>query len=596
MMLRNTCLALLLSGTLAAQKVEPVHGYAQYGVPALVEHLTVPAAWHIEDKGDIEQQVNGLLELPEGFSLRFDKDFPSLSQHHYRFTATYQGKAILFGNYHLAVDKFSGKVIFYNAPALPLVAPLADEEVKLPATAIQRGEKLELQEQVYYPGDGVLIPAIHIKVSGAHNSYVERVYGQNQLLMQRDLRLYHHANGVNDTNLQAYVFAPDPLTTAGKTYGAPYVDNNDNDVAVLQAERQLVNVTLTKALVGFDMENDACKLSDHGSPFSGITPGTTTNFLFNRSQSGFEDMMILYHIHEQYKHLHNLGFDAYPGYKIEVDPHGANGDDNSFFSPATRRLEFGEGGVDDAEDADVIIHEYNHALQFSFTGISPGSVERLTIEEALADYFTVSYSKSINPFNADKIFGWDGHNEYWSGREGATNKNYKQVSFGGNFYQHTDLLVAALSEILDSVGRNVADQIIWEGMFGLNSNTNMPQFAQMVLLADEALHGGQHYTAAKGAFVRYGILDANFSLQENPTVQSHLFAMDQFARGGAALFNMEEDATLTLYDVSGQLLREITYTQGTMLEIPAEQLRAGMYLLSVKTTRGAQTTHKLLRL
>ncbi|MEZ4916786.1 MAG: hypothetical protein R2836_07345 [Chitinophagales bacterium] len=49
--------------------------------------------------------------------------------------------------------------------------------------------------------------------------------------------------------------------------------------------------------------------------------------------------------------------------QISVDTHGNNGADNSFFSPATPlRLIFGEGGVDDAEDADVIIHEYGHAI------------------------------------------------------------------------------------------------------------------------------------------------------------------------------------------------------------------------------------------
>ena len=38
-------------------------------------------------------------------------------------------------------------------------------------------------------------------------------------------------------------------------------------------------------------------------------------------------------------------------------------DDNSFYSPATRKIKYGSGGVDDAEDADVILHEYGHAIQ-----------------------------------------------------------------------------------------------------------------------------------------------------------------------------------------------------------------------------------------
>jgi hypothetical protein len=42
------------------------------------------------------------------------------------------------------------------------------------------------------------------------------------------------------------------------------------------------------------------------------------------------------------------------------------GADNSFATdhPSTE-LRFGNGGVDDAEDAEVILHEYGHAIHFS---------------------------------------------------------------------------------------------------------------------------------------------------------------------------------------------------------------------------------------
>ena len=38
-------------------------------------------------------------------------------------------------------------------------------------------------------------------------------------------------------------------------------------------------------------------------------------------------------------------------------------DDNSFYSPATRLIKYGAGGVDDAEDGDVVTHEYGHSIQ-----------------------------------------------------------------------------------------------------------------------------------------------------------------------------------------------------------------------------------------
>ena len=47
---------------------------------------------------------------------------------------------------------------------------------------------------------------------------------------------------------------------------------------------------------------------------------------------------------------------------VHFDPHGFDGADNSQFSSAGENLTFGQGGVDDAQDADVIIHELGHGI------------------------------------------------------------------------------------------------------------------------------------------------------------------------------------------------------------------------------------------
>ena len=39
--------------------------------------------------------------------------------------------------------------------------------------------------------------------------------------------------------------------------------------------------------------------------------------------------------------------------------------DNSFYSPTTKALTFGTGGVDDAEDAGIIAHEYGHSIKIT---------------------------------------------------------------------------------------------------------------------------------------------------------------------------------------------------------------------------------------
>jgi len=57
--------------------------------------------------------------------------------------------------------------------------------------------------------------------------------------------------------------------------------------------------------------------------------------------------------------------------------------DNSYYDQLQERLGFGEGGVDDAEDADVVIHELAHFIHQSLTS------DNMSINEGFAE---VSFS------------------------------------------------------------------------------------------------------------------------------------------------------------------------------------------------------------
>ena len=103
-----------------------------------------------------------------------------------------------------------------------------------------------------------------------------------------------------------------------------------------------------------------------------------------------------------------------------MDADGANGDDNSFFQPSTNRISFGHGCVDDNEDADVILHEYGHALHYSINEDWFGG-DTGAIGEGFSDYWAQSYSISTEnglSFLPNLVFNWDGHGENvnWAGR------------------------------------------------------------------------------------------------------------------------------------------------------------------------------------
>ena len=87
------------------------------------------------------------------------------------------------------------------------------------------------------------------------------------------------------------------------------------------------------------------------------------------------------------------------------------GGDNSFFRDDKANITFGKGGVDDAEDAEVIVHEYGHSVQ---DGQVPGfgtTLESGAIGEAFGDYLAVavtSWKTGVPTLTAEAcVADWD---------------------------------------------------------------------------------------------------------------------------------------------------------------------------------------------
>ena len=166
---------------------------------------------------------------------------------------------------------------------------------------------------------------------------------------------------------------------------------------------------------------------DTEAPFLGLFTQASNNFNSTRSPQLFEAANTYYHIDRYMRYINTappagLGLTVVPSQYVggvRFDPHGLNGADNSHYTPATGVVAFGEGGVDDDEDADVIIHELGHGLH---DWVATGALSQVNgLSEGTGDYFAQSYSRAYgNVPSANPawhwVFSWDGHNPFWAGR------------------------------------------------------------------------------------------------------------------------------------------------------------------------------------
>lgn len=142
-----------------------------------------------------------------------------------------------------------------------------------------------------------------------------------------------------------FVFNPDPLTTAEVEYGGAYVDQDDADLPVLNDQR--VEVTLPDIFYDgetYSLLGPWVQIKDFEPPYHlPVQVLTPDGFHFTRSEQGFEEVSVYYHIDQAQRHLRFLGYQQIQDGPIIADAQGLNGLDNSHYLPDINSLAFGEG-------------------------------------------------------------------------------------------------------------------------------------------------------------------------------------------------------------------------------------------------------------
>jgi hypothetical protein len=235
-----------------------------------------------------------------------------------------------------------------------------------------------------------------------------------------------------------------------------------------------------------------------------------------RSKNRFEALMTYFHIDRAQRYIQRLGFGTGAAQGIDkrsqVAVADAFRDDNSLYSPATRRIEFGSGGVDDAEDADVILHEYGHAIQDAqVRGFGYGN-QAGAIGEGFGDYWAaVMSSRSPGTRNKDDvcIFEWDGVT--WGSFVPAFDRKCGRRADSGSTLQHAratcpddpfsgrpgihcmgEVWSSALWDLRGSVGGTTLDRTLLSSQFLYTTNERFDAAVEALIAADQASTGGAH--------------------------------------------------------------------------------------------------------
>lgn len=473
-------------------------------------------------------------DLPQGFEYCEVRRMSTPGGTHIHFNLQYQGVDILGADAMLWIRP--------NGRALAQITPNL-----LACWTSTTGES-----NLWFPTATGLVAVTSADCDYGPQPLRERVYinQHNDTLFRVNL-VKHLA----DTTVHGFIFNPDPLTTAGVTYGGNYVDGGDLNLSILNPLRDSASFQATYVPgQGFTLASPQVTIKELDAPVMSIPTSTDGNFHASRDQTMFEMVNVMYHIQKQKAHIDSLGYGQYVTYSIEVDVNAWNGADNSAFLPymTPPQLLFGEGGVDDAEDMDVILHEYGHALVHGGAAGTGMGTQRQLIEEAIGDYFAASASRRMNPFGWERVFSWDGHNPFWSGRMAVNHsqKMYPSSSFF-SIYQHTDLFVDPLMRSWVDVGWNRMDALVLESIAGWTSNMDMPTAANLVLAADSALHNGAHASDIHLHFAMWQILTPEATCESQ--IRKDGGFLDYATNVG--LFNWPEELhgeEATLFDVLGR--------------------------------------------
>lgn len=309
----------------------------------------------------------------------------------------------------------------------------------------------------------------------------------------------------------AKVFDPNPVVAHDSRTGLADDDDADSGLlAALRTEVTLARLNDSNTCLAGQWARATLPSGDVCAPgrdFSSLT----------RSADEFEALMAYFHVDRAQSYIQSLGFANVLNRQVRVHANDFP-DDNSFYDPATGEVSLGEGGVDDGEDAEVIEHEYGHAVQDDQVPGFGATDQGGAMGEGFGDYLAAALSNTFTPSPTFDpcIAEWD---ELGFGnpaevpclRRVDTGLTATQLGPGtscdAEVHCYGQAWSSALWTIREQIGGATADRLVIQSQFGLTPTSDFQDGSRALLAADAQLYGGLHDDLLRDVLSAHEVLD-----------------------------------------------------------------------------------------
>jgi Zn-dependent metalloprotease len=274
-----------------------------------------------------------------------------------------------------------------------------------------------------------------------------------------------------------------------------------------------------------DSAQSSCKLNNLTSAtnLNGLWANTSLTqnrvgppymYLRSTNQPAVDEVTAYSHANRSKEYLDSLGFPNVMAFSIRIDAHDPSLGDNAHYVPSGDYMEFGVGGVDDAQDPDVVYHEYGHAIQDNQVPNYGTTDEGGATGEGFGDYWAAALTDEVSAtlLGTACVAAWDAvsYNRY-NGSPGSGclrrvdgTKQYPR-DFVWEVHDDGEIWSAALWNLRGQLAAAMADALVIKSHTFLSSNANFINAADSLLSADSAMNGGGNAAAIHSAMKAYGI-------------------------------------------------------------------------------------------